>query len=101
MADHGRVLVRASGTEPLLRVMVEAADQAQVDHGFQVLAAEAERGLVGRARWASMPLPSQCSPAVPWLYDPTSSRAIASAPLQASPTGSCSLAPGSSRLNAT
>ena len=85
MADHGRVLVRASGTEPLLRVMVEAA----------------ERGLAGGARWALMPLPSQCSPAVPWLYDPTSSRAIASAPLQASPTGSCSLAPGSSRLNAT
>ena len=28
----GRVLVRASGTEPLLRVMVEASSQEQVDH---------------------------------------------------------------------
>ena len=45
MAGHGRVLVRASGTEPLLRVMVEAADQEQVDHWCEVLAAEAERGL--------------------------------------------------------
>ncbi|MBT8213463.1 MAG: phosphoglucosamine mutase, partial [Acidimicrobiia bacterium] len=26
--DSGRVLVRASGTEPLVRVMVEAADEA-------------------------------------------------------------------------
>ncbi|MEI6030530.1 MAG: phosphoglucosamine mutase [Synechococcaceae cyanobacterium ELA739] len=47
MAGHGRVLVRASGTEPLLRVMVEAAEQQHVDHWCQVLAAAAERGLVG------------------------------------------------------
>ncbi|MBW4531292.1 MAG: phosphoglucosamine mutase [Aphanothece saxicola GSE-SYN-MK-01-06B] len=45
MAGHGRVLVRASGTEPLLRVMVEAAEQAQVDHWTDRLAAEAERHL--------------------------------------------------------
>ncbi|MCX5947730.1 MAG: phosphoglucosamine mutase [Cyanobacteria bacterium] len=45
MAGHGRVLVRASGTEPLLRVMVEAAEQEQVDHWCEVLAAAAERGL--------------------------------------------------------
>lgn len=32
MGDEGRVLVRASGTEPLLRVMVEASTQEQVDH---------------------------------------------------------------------
>ena len=32
MGSDGRVLVRASGTEPLLRVMVEAASQEQVDH---------------------------------------------------------------------
>ena len=26
---HGRVLIRASGTEPVLRVMVEARDESQ------------------------------------------------------------------------
>ena len=30
MEGRGRVLVRASGTEPLLRVMVEAAEQEQI-----------------------------------------------------------------------
>ncbi|MEB3265326.1 MAG: phosphoglucosamine mutase [Cyanobacteriota bacterium] len=45
MAEQGRVLVRASGTEPLLRVMVEAADQAVVDHWCDHLAQEAERHL--------------------------------------------------------
>ncbi|MEB3306808.1 MAG: phosphoglucosamine mutase [Cyanobacteriota bacterium] len=39
MAGHGRVLVRDSGTEPLLRVMVEAADQRDVDHWCTELAA--------------------------------------------------------------
>jgi phosphoglucosamine mutase len=43
MAGEGRVLVRASGTEPLLRVMVEAADGAQVEHWTGHLAAEADR----------------------------------------------------------
>ncbi len=47
MAGEGRVLVRASGTEPLLRVMVEAAEQQQVDHWAGRLAAEAERHLNG------------------------------------------------------
>ncbi len=32
MGLQGRVLVRASGTEPLIRVMVEAADMKLVDH---------------------------------------------------------------------
>jgi phosphoglucosamine mutase len=45
MDGLGRVLVRASGTEPLLRVMVEAAEQAQVDHWSDHLAAQAERHL--------------------------------------------------------
>ncbi|WP_396110346.1 phosphoglucosamine mutase [Cyanobium sp. N.Huapi 1H5] len=45
MEGHGRVLVRASGTEPLLRVMVEAAEQSQVDHWSESLAAAAEEHL--------------------------------------------------------
>lgn len=32
MGDRGRVLVRASGTEPLIRVMVEAEDESLVEH---------------------------------------------------------------------
>jgi len=45
MAGSGRVLVRASGTEPLLRVMVEAADQKDVDHWSQHLAQLADQHL--------------------------------------------------------
>ena len=45
MAEDGRVLVRASGTEPLLRVMVEAADQAVVDHWTSRLAVAADQHL--------------------------------------------------------
>jgi phosphoglucosamine mutase len=41
------VLVRASGTEPLLRVMVEASSQAAVDHWTDQLAAIADRELNG------------------------------------------------------
>jgi len=44
LGDTGRVLVRASGTEPLVRVMVEAADEAQarelVDELVEVVQAE-------------------------------------------------------------
>jgi phosphoglucosamine mutase len=45
MAGSGRVLVRASGTEPLLRVMVEAAHQEDVDHWCAHLAALSDRHL--------------------------------------------------------
>jgi len=48
MEGSGRVLVRASGTEPLLRVMVEAAEQQQVEHWCAALAAAAERLLNGQ-----------------------------------------------------
>jgi phosphoglucosamine mutase len=38
MGDRGRVLVRASGTEPLIRVMVEAATADLVNHWTEKLA---------------------------------------------------------------
>jgi phosphoglucosamine mutase len=38
LADQGRVLLRASGTEPLIRVMVEGVDQSQVQQAAQRLA---------------------------------------------------------------
>ncbi|MEN9878082.1 MAG: hypothetical protein RLZZ158_1121 [Cyanobacteriota bacterium] len=47
MGGEGRVLVRASGTEPLLRVMVEASSQVAVDHWTEQLAAIADRELNG------------------------------------------------------
>ena len=31
LAERGRVLVRASGTEPVLRVMVEGENETEVD----------------------------------------------------------------------
>jgi phosphoglucosamine mutase len=31
LGDHGRVLVRYSGTEPVVRIMVEAQDAADVE----------------------------------------------------------------------
>jgi len=30
LADRGRILVRPSGTEPLLRIMVEGEDESEV-----------------------------------------------------------------------
>lgn len=45
MGDRGRVLVRASGTEPLIRVMVEAADAGLVNHWTDQLASVVETHL--------------------------------------------------------
>jgi phosphoglucosamine mutase len=38
LGDSGRVLLRPSGTEPMVRVMVEAADQAVADAHAKTLA---------------------------------------------------------------
>ena len=45
MGCDGRVLVRASGTEPVLRVMVEAADQRDVETWTTRLAVMADQHL--------------------------------------------------------
>ncbi len=45
LSDRGRVLLRPSGTEPLIRVMVEGSDQGQVKQLSERLA-EVARGLV-------------------------------------------------------
>ncbi len=45
MGDQGRILVRASGTEPLIRVMVEAVSADLVDHWTTHLVAVVEQHL--------------------------------------------------------
>ena len=42
LGDQGRVLVRPSGTEPLVRVMVEGADYAQIEEIAGLIAAAIE-----------------------------------------------------------
>ena len=46
MGDQGRVLVRASGTEPLIRVMVEAATAELVTHWTEAIVAVVQQHLV-------------------------------------------------------
>ncbi len=47
LAGRGRVLLRASGTEPLIRVMVEGEDAAQVDACVQLITAAVESAVSG------------------------------------------------------
>jgi phosphoglucosamine mutase len=54
LAQQGRILLRPSGTEPLLRVMVEGRDAAAVQRWAETLAAAVETSLA--AENASMPL---------------------------------------------
>ena len=39
LADSGRIVLRASGTEPVIRVMVEGSDERQVNSVAERLAA--------------------------------------------------------------
>lgn len=45
MGDAGRILVRASGTEPVIRVMVEAADAELVKHWTNELVSQVQQHL--------------------------------------------------------
>jgi len=43
-AGEGRIVLRASGTEPLVRVMVEAADETRLDAAMEQLCSALQAG---------------------------------------------------------
>jgi phosphoglucosamine mutase len=45
MGDSGRILVRASGTEPVIRVMVEALNAQDVQHYTEALVTAVQQHL--------------------------------------------------------
>ena len=45
LADQGRVLLRPSGTEPLIRVMVEGTDEQQVQYWVQTIAEQVRQAI--------------------------------------------------------
>ncbi len=47
MGDNGRVLVRESGTEPLLRVMIEGTDDRAVGYWVNEIVSVVEKELCG------------------------------------------------------
>jgi len=48
LGDSGRVLIRYSGTEPLLRIMLEGQDKVQISALAQEIAAAVEKHLGGK-----------------------------------------------------
>ncbi len=47
LGERGRILLRYSGTQPLLRIMVEGEDEAEVSRAADLLAEAAQRDLQG------------------------------------------------------
>ncbi|HKK15620.1 MAG TPA: phosphoglucosamine mutase [Gammaproteobacteria bacterium] len=48
LGDHGRILIRTSGTEPLIRVMVEGEDETSVERLVNQLSSEIESVIQNR-----------------------------------------------------